>query len=301
MTKKSYVVLGGVLLFVVVLVSVFLKDGSIGNTGELSAQEVTLNTFGYPAHFMIEYLPQERAEGSAYVRHEIWYYPALEKKIAFLAGDIAYIEKLNPSTVPANPTPLKPDDFDYGIVEKELLISLGDEAVEIELIEGLAEEDGLQTYISLNAIAVLEDGALIFIQTIDPQQDAMPPEWISQSSNSSNYSLIAPRIAEARNIFRKGLRCIGKLCNFVIELPDKITRPLGPVIGPIVSAVLTKNISKHSEFGKIFRDAKRIDRVIKNVDEQKRLVGELKDIYKEQAGELRKQAQELEKEKDVLG
>ena len=83
MTKKSYIVLGGILLFLIILVSVLLKDGLTGTTGELSAQEVTLDSFGYPDHFMIEYLPQERAEGSAYVRHEIWYYPTLEKKIAF--------------------------------------------------------------------------------------------------------------------------------------------------------------------------------------------------------------------------
>jgi hypothetical protein len=307
MNKKYFLISGLVIVFLLAIFFFFNTDKSDGGgifskNDNPSAQETTLNTLGYPAHFMIEYLPRETDTGASYIRHEIWYYPDVNKKIVFLAGDIAYVDILDPKQVPSTPTPLQPENFVYGQTIEEVSTLLGEEAREIELIEGLSNDDGIQTVLSLSAVAAFEDGVLTYIQTLNPPEDTTPPEWTTMSDNEYlNLSLLSPNTVYARNIFRDGLRCIGKVCRFVQNVPNKITRPLGPVVGPIVSAILTNNLSKHAEIGKIFRDVNRIDKVIKSIEEQKRLVGELKKVYKDQANQLRKQAEELNAQKDLLG
>lgn len=109
-----------------------------------------------------------------------------------------------------------------------------------------------------------------------------------------------PRPAEARNLFRQFFRDLGQATRFIVKLPDKITRPLGPVLGPIATAMLTQNISSHHKFGQLFNNVRRANNVITDIEEQRRLTGEVKQMYRDQAPELRKYAEQLREAREGL-
>jgi len=293
---------GAVALLVLAFVLFGTSDSPglhLAQSGEQSAQALTLEVFGHPAHFVVEYLPLKRETGSAYVRHEVWYYPDLNKKFAFLAGDIAYTDRLDPASVPTHNPTLRPEDFVFGQSPADVAQLLSSPLEQVELIPGL-EEDGVTIQLNKEGLFVFEDNELTFVQTLGTSEDGAPVAYAPDAAGALEL-YIGPDVAYARNIFRDGLRCLGKVCRFVLEAPDKVTRPLGPVVGPIASTILTQNIAKHAKLGKIFRDAKRIDSIVKSVEEQQRLVGELKKVYADQATTLRTQAEELSAQKDLLG
>ncbi|MCX6790921.1 MAG: hypothetical protein NTV62_01860, partial [Candidatus Gribaldobacteria bacterium] len=281
-----------------------LNSVELGGGGDLSAQAQTLDALGYPEHFAIEYLPLFREQGVAFIRHEVWYYPLLGKKVVFSGGNIAYTDRLDVALVPGNKTVLKPEDFDYSMTIEEVNKALSSNGEQIDFLPGVSDEEGIQMYIAKNAFYMFEDSSLVYFQTIDP----------GAAASSSGPSVMLPKkyldislanIAQARGFFKDTFKCIKKVCKFVIEAPEKITRPitrpLGPVFGQIASAILTQNISSIGSIGHILRDAQRIDTVIKSVEEQRKLVLELRRVYTDQANELKKRAGELQKDRDALG
>ena len=86
-------------------------------------------------------------------------------------------------------------------------------------------------------------------------------------------SFIYPEQAYAKVSFNRFFRNMGRVARsvgrgsrFVINLPDKATRWMGPVLGPIASTILTRNISNHSKWGDVFRQAGRASRVYDSIE-----------------------------------
>lgn len=107
-----------------------------------------------------------------------------------------------------------------------------------------------------------------------------------------------PRQAEARNPFKDIFRGIRRATSFIVKLPDKATRWMGPTLGPIASTILTQNLSRHAELGRIFRNAQRAQKIFDSIDEQKRLLGEVKGIYTTQAQDLDREIDKMQAVRD---
>ncbi len=109
-----------------------------------------------------------------------------------------------------------------------------------------------------------------------------------------------PKEAQARNLFRQFFHDLKRGVQFIVKLPDRITKPLGPVLGPIASALLTQNIAGHHKFGNLFRGAHRVNNAINDIEEQKRLTGEVKQMYRDQASQLRNYVTQLQAAREKL-
>ena len=112
--------------------------------------------------------------------------------------------------------------------------------------------------------------------------------------------VLIPQEAQARNLFRQFFHDIKRATNFIVKLPDKATRWMGPVLGPIASGILTQNLAGHHKFGQIFNNARRANNAINDIEEQKRLTGEVRQMYRDQAGELRNYVKKLEEAREKL-
>lgn len=96
-------------------------------------------------------------------------------------------------------------------------------------------------------------------------------------------------------------RHVGRGTKFVVKLPDKATRWMGPVLGPIASTVLTNNIAGNARWGKVFRQAQRTSKVYESLEEKEKYLSELRNAYRDQANDLRKQANDIrESRKNLL-
>lgn len=111
---------------------------------------------------------------------------------------------------------------------------------------------------------------------------------------ASMLLIFIPQEAQARNLFRQFFRDLKRGVSFIVKLPDKTTRWMGPVLGPIASAILTQNLAGSSKFGNLFRNAHRVNNAINDIEEQKRLTGEVKQMYRDQATQLRDYVSELQ-------
>lgn len=109
-----------------------------------------------------------------------------------------------------------------------------------------------------------------------------------------------PQEAQARNIFRQFFHDIKKAAGFIVSLPDRSTRWMGPILGPIASGILTQNIAGHHKFGQLFNRVRRVNNAINDIEEQKRLTGEVKQMYRDQATELRDYAKKLQEARETL-
>jgi hypothetical protein len=108
-------------------------------------------------------------------------------------------------------------------------------------------------------------------------------------------SLVRPNVVYARNPFKQFFRAIRRGVTFVVNLPDKATRWMGPVLGPIAADVLTQNIVHNPNMGRIFRHAQQFDNVMKNVEEQKNYLNQVKKSFRDQAIQLRNEAEGIDK------
>lgn len=113
-------------------------------------------------------------------------------------------------------------------------------------------------------------------------------------------NFVYPTPAYARISFNRFFRSvkritrhIGRGTRFVVRLPDKATRWMGPVLGPIASTILTKNIAKNARWGKVFKQAGRASRVYESIEEKEKYLAQLRSAYRDQANDLRKQANEI--------
>jgi hypothetical protein len=105
---------------------------------------------------------------------------------------------------------------------------------------------------------------------------------------------VYPNIAQARNPFKSFFRALRRTVNFIVKLPDKATRWMGPVLGPIASAILTQNLARTAEIGQILRRVQQADKIFQTIDEQNRVLESLRTIYRNQAGELNSQVEKME-------
>ncbi len=109
-----------------------------------------------------------------------------------------------------------------------------------------------------------------------------------------------PRPAQARNPFQQFFRGLRRVTHFVVSLPERGTRWMGPVLGPIAASVITQNISAHHNLGRIFNQARRINDAAEAVEEQRRLTGQVRQMYRDEALSLRDYAGELEQARGNL-
>lgn len=107
--------------------------------------------------------------------------------------------------------------------------------------------------------------------------------------------------AYARNFFKDTFRAFKKGTRFIIKLPTKATRWMGPVLGPIAATILTKNLIKHQQLGKIFNKASKVDRSLQKIENAEKQVAEMKKLYEEQSQEMYSKADELAELREELG
>jgi hypothetical protein len=128
-----------------------------------SEQKNTVKLLGYPADFVITYLP--RKEGDQLVRSEVWYYPDIGKQISFLGGKLAGAQAYS-TTEKLKPTTLKPEMFDFDSQFSDLEDSLGKANIDpVDYLEGFTA-DNLKTYFSDQAVFIFENDQLIYFQTV---------------------------------------------------------------------------------------------------------------------------------------
>lgn len=106
-------------------------------------------------------------------------------------------------------------------------------------------------------------------------------------------SVVFPPQAYAGNPFKALIRGIKKTTRFIIKLPEKSTRWMGPVLGPVAQFVLTKNLMKNPKIAKIFRKAQRVQRVFKTEEEIKQNLADVRKMYRDEAQKLRDKADQL--------
>lgn len=105
-------------------------------------------------------------------------------------------------------------------------------------------------------------------------------------------TILMPGAIRAAGFFKGLKRTVG----FIIKVPDKLTRPFGPV-APLAQMWL---FGKTSKFGQILKKAERINKTIDDVDAQKAKLNEVKRIYRAEATRLRNKADSLANDKQLL-
>lgn len=104
----------------------------------------------------------------------------------------------------------------------------------------------------------------------------------------------------ARNVFRNIFRGIKNVSRFIVTLPDKSTRWMGPVLGPIAAEVISQNLLVNKHVGDIFRHANRINQNVSNIEEQKKYLNQVQTNLRNQSNELKEQAQQIRDMKNNL-
>ncbi|MFC1711904.1 hypothetical protein ACFLZ1_04985 [Patescibacteria group bacterium] len=129
-------------------------------------QKEIIKLFGPPSQFVITHLPRGDADNPKLVRTETWYYSENNKKFSFLAGEFIGEEDYQPSQEePA--TSLKPEDFDFYMSFDDVADILGEENIEpIDFLPVFYEEGELATYLSDEAMFVIENNQLLYFQTL---------------------------------------------------------------------------------------------------------------------------------------
>jgi len=112
--------------------------------------------------------------------------------------------------------------------------------------------------------------------------------------------LIWPTEAQAGFSLKKLFRSIGRGVKWTVNLPNKATRWMGPVLGPIAANIITGNLASHHKFGQLFTKLQKADKIIRTVEEQKQALGEVKGMYRDQASSIRDQVKMLQEAKDRL-
>jgi hypothetical protein len=127
-------------------------------------QVETLETLGYPEQFAITYLEQGEAENRL-VRQEVWFYPTKGQKLSFLQGELVLAEEME--VQPDYPkTFLTPDMFDIYSDLDDIKKWVGDiNLAQVEL--PVFNDEGVETFMSGEAVFVFEQGYLTYVETIN--------------------------------------------------------------------------------------------------------------------------------------
>jgi len=115
-----------------------------------------------------------------------------------------------------------------------------------------------------------------------------------------SWQIIFPPIIYGRNLFRQFFRDVKRASHFVVTLPDRSTRFLGPVLGPIAAQALSANLMGNARFGRIFRGASQTQKVIQTVEQQQKAFNEIRQAYRDQANDFKKQAEAIRQSRREL-
>ncbi len=113
-------------------------------------------------------------------------------------------------------------------------------------------------------------------------------------------AFIFPSPVHARNIFKQIGRGLRRTVRFVVRLPNKTTRWMGPVLGPLAADILTGNLARSAQFGQIFLKAQKAQKIIDTIDEQRQLLSDLKGAYRSEADKLEEYAAGLRETRQEL-
>jgi len=161
--KKPIVIAAIALIIILVFSAFFLLTFQIPDYSLSKEQVETVEALGYPNQFVISYYPQGEND---LVRTEYWYYPGYNMEITFLDGKIYVVEEYETGDQVAA-TPLRPEDYDLYTTLEDIEEILGEAPPEpIDFLPGFYEPGELETYISANAIFVIEKDYLTYFQTM---------------------------------------------------------------------------------------------------------------------------------------
>lgn len=110
-----------------------------------------------------------------------------------------------------------------------------------------------------------------------------------------NTFVFAPK-AEAFNLFRS----LRRVTRFVLNVPYKATRWMGPKLGPVAGTILSHNLMGHHKLGKIFHKAQKVDKTLGQIQDVEKQLSMTKKVYGDQAKQLRDRAQSLKEARDNL-
>jgi len=126
-----------------------------------------ISILGYPEQFTLTYLPKGSDEGSEFIRHEIWFYPSMERKVTLLGGQVVATDEL---TMVAGskyePTQLRPEDFNFFSSLSDIEEQVGKDNLASVEIPGFFGE-GVETYATKDAMFVFESGYLTYMETVN--------------------------------------------------------------------------------------------------------------------------------------
>jgi len=107
--------------------------------------------------------------------------------------------------------------------------------------------------------------------------------------------LLFPTQAEARGFLKNLLRFLKRTTKFIVELPGKIadtlTRPLGPVLGPIAAEILLANTP--NRILEIINKADKINTGISTLESQTQKLNDAKQVLRDRADEVYKEIESL--------
>jgi len=140
-------------------------------------QEETIDMFGYPQQFVVTYMPSGDAEEPYLIRTEVWYYPDFEMQITFSGGEVFNVEDYMSEDAEQgegiSPTNLKPEDFIFDMGYAEVSELLGAENIDPIDMPGFFEQGVIETYLSDQALFIIEHGKLSYIQTVGLESGAI--------------------------------------------------------------------------------------------------------------------------------
>ena len=105
-----------------------------------------------------------------------------------------------------------------------------------------------------------------------------------------SFSLLFPPPTQAGFSFRKLVRSLRRGTSFVLNIPNKATRFMGPTLGPIAADIISINLGKNPRFSSFLNKARQLNKVSQTVEDQDKAIRQLKQIYQDQASDLDKQA-----------
>lgn len=141
-----------------------------------SDQKQAIELFGYPAQFVITYLPRGSDNNPQLVRSETWLYPNAGKKITFLAGTSISVEDYKPEE-DITQTSLKPEDYEFFQTYEDLVDIFGTNNITpIDFVPGLYEKGEYSTYITDQALFIIENNQLTYFQTLDKNNNPVTDE-----------------------------------------------------------------------------------------------------------------------------
>lgn len=197
LSKKVFLPLV-ILVAVVAAYFVFFSEPVLSKS-----QKETIDSFGQPSQFVVTYEPSltdENDDEQTLSRTEVWYYPDLDMQVTFVAGELFDIEDYTQEDTDLTETPLKPQDFEFEMSLEQVKEALDNKPVERLEIPGFWEEGALETYVSDDAIFVMEHGYLTYIQTVGVGTDQLEQPEQTEGSLNEPFTEEIPQVETSLSI-----------------------------------------------------------------------------------------------------